>query len=260
MKILWLMVLVLAPALAFGGEAAVSGYLSCQSAASQDTIYYSSTWEGASSNEDRVFMQYLKTKYGYTGSTSCSVEYKATTTIAHMQQSHNAMVAQWRSQGKKIVETGWTLNGAPALTGPAPNGPVASAGTKPKTPVPDPDDQPMPAKKNVTPPPAPAHIAAAAPAPATEMYVFCYSTGSPYRGTARSHYYITNVFSASNTRPDGQFGVYLRKLHPEEDNHAQCVLPGPMSSAESARRSNIEGERKYFPDREVVELNWKPTP
>jgi hypothetical protein len=252
--------IVLASSLAFAGEAAVSGYLSCQSAANQSTIYYSSTWEGASSNEDRAFMQYLKTKYGYAGQTTCSVEYKATTTIAHMQQSHNAMVAQWRSQGKKIVETGWTYNGAPALTGPAPDGPVASAAAKPQARVPDPDDQPIPAKKSITPPPAPAHAGAApAAAAATETYVFCYSTGSPYRGTARSHYYVTAIFASSNTHADGPFGVYLRKQHPDEDNHAQCTLPGPMSTLENTRRTNIEYERKSFPERDIVELNWKPT-
>lgn len=250
---------VLACTLAFGGETSVKGYLSCQSLPNQNTIYYSSTWDGASGDEQRAFMEYLKTKYGYTGQTTCSVEYKATTTIAHMQQSHNAMVAQWRSQGKKIVETGWTYNGAPALTGPAPDGPVASYAAKTQTPVADPDDQPMPAKKSVTPPPSQAHAAAAvAPTPAAETYVFCYSMGSPYRGTAKSHYYITSVFASSNAHADGPFGVYLHKLHPEEDNHAQCASPGPMSAAENARRTNIESIRKLFPERDVVEVNWKP--
>ncbi len=242
--------------LAFGGESPVSGYLSCQSLPTTDTIYYSSTWEGASSSEDRAFMQYLKTKYGYTGQASCSVEYKATTTIAHMQQSHNAMVAQWRSQGKKIVETGWTYNGAPALTTAAPDGPVATTANKPQTRVPDADDQPMPAKKNITPAPSPAHTATAL---AAETYAFCYSTGSPYRGMARSHYYVTDIFAAPNTHADGPFGIYLRKQHPTEDNHAQCTLPGPMSTVENTRRTYIENERKSFPDRDIVELNWKPT-
>jgi hypothetical protein len=53
--------------------------------------------------------------------------------------------------------------------------------------------------------------------------------------------------------------VYLRKQHPDEDNHAQCTLPGPMSNAENSRRTNIEGVHKSFPERDVVELNWKPT-
>jgi len=261
MRTLATILVVFLSALAYGGEAAVQGYLSCQSAPNTDTIYYSSTWEGATSNEDRAFMQYLKTKYGYAGAASCSVEYKATTTIAHMQQSHNAMVAQWRSQGKKIVETGWTYNGAPALTGPAPDGPVASAAAKPHTRVPDPDDQPMPAKKSATPPPVAAHTApvAAAPTPAAETYVFCYSMGSPYRGTAKAHYYITSIFASSNRHADGPFGVYLRKQHPDEDNHAQCALPGPMSTAENSRRTNIESMHKSFPERDVVELSWKPT-
>jgi hypothetical protein len=262
MRTLAATLVVLVSGLAFGGETAVKGYLSCQSLPNEDTIYDSSTWDGAGGDQERAFLQYLQTKYGYTGRTTCSVEYKATTTIAHMQQSHNAMVAQWRSQGKKIVETGWTYNGAPALTGPAPDGPVASAAAKPQTRVPDPDDQPMPAKKSVTPPAAAAHTApAAAPAAATapETYVFCYSMGSPYRGTARSHYYITSVFASSNAHADGPFGVYLHKQHPEEDNHAQCTSPGPMSTAENSRRTNIESMHKLFPERDVVELNWKPT-
>ena len=253
MRILIATLVVLMSSLAFGGEGPLGGYLSCQSLPNTDTIYYSSTWEGAS-GEGQGFAQYLKTRYGYTGATSCSVEFKATTTIAHMQQSHNAMVAQWRSQGKKIVETGWTPNGAPALTTAAPDGPVASA-AKPQTQVPDPDDQPMAVKKNVTPAPTPAHSAAA---PAAGTYVFCYSMGRPYRGTARAHYYVTSIFAASNSHAEGPFGVYLRKQHPDEDNHAQCTLPGPMNTVENSRHANIDGVRKSFPDRDVVELDWKP--
>ena len=52
---------------------------------------------------------------------------------------------------------------------------------------------------------------------------------------------------------------YLHKQHPEEDNHAQCTSPGPMSTAENSRRTNIESMHKLFPERDVVELNWKPT-
>src|ERR1041385_7527004 len=144
MKVLSQTLVVLVSTLAFAGEGATQGYLSCQSAASQDTIYFSSTWDGETNNDQRAFIQFLNTKYGYKGDASCSVAYKAYTTIPKLQQSHNATVAQWRSQGKKIVETGWTNNGAAALTGPAPNGPVTNAAApKPKAPVPDPDDQPI---------------------------------------------------------------------------------------------------------------------
>ena len=255
MKILAGVLLVFASCLAFGGETPVQGYLSCQSAANQDTIYFSSTWDGSTNNDGNAFTQYLNTKYGYKGSANCTVAYKAYTTVPKLQEQYNAVVAQWRSQGKKIVETGWTNNGAAALTTGAPDGPVAPVSTTPKAHVPDPDDQPMVAKKNVTPPPAMAHSATA---PSDETYVFCFSTGSPYRGTAKSHYYVTGIFAASNSHADGPFGVYLHKQHPNEGNQAQCILPGPMSTVENTRRTYIENEHKSFPDRDVVELNWKP--
>ena len=254
MKILTATLVVLMSSLAFGGETSTQGYLSCQSAANQGTIYFSSTWDGATNNDESAFIQFLNTKYGYKGAASCSIAYKGyNTTIARLQQSYNATVAQWRSNGKKVVETGWTNHGAPALTTNAPSGQTATAAA-PKTPVPDPDDQPMPAKK-VAPAPAPAHSAVA---PEAETYAFCYSTGRPYHGTTQAHYYVTSIFTASTPHSDGPFSLYLRKQHPGENNQAQCVSPGPLSTVENSRRVYIENERKSFPDRDVVELNWKP--
>ena len=257
MRILNVALIVLLSALAFGGESPMSGYISCQSDPTQATLYFSSTYDSAMSNDGYAFAQFLSTKYGYKGSANCNVANKATTTIAHLQAGHDATVAQWRSNGKKVVDTGWTNNGLPALTAPAPEGPVKSGVANAPAHVPDPDDQPMAAKNAGPPPPAHAQAHAAA-APATETYVFCFSTGSPRRGTAQSHYYVTGVFAASNPHADGPFGLYLRQQHPSEENHAQCTMPGPLSTVENTRHTYIENQRKSFPNRDVVELNWKP--
>jgi hypothetical protein len=120
MRILTATLVVLVSALAFGGESQESGYIMCQSAANQDTIYFSSTYDSTISNDESAFTQFLNTKYGYKGSVGCSVADKAHTTVPKLQQGHNATVAQWRSNGKKVVDTGWTNNGSPALTTKAP--------------------------------------------------------------------------------------------------------------------------------------------
>lgn len=112
MKILVGVLFVFASCLAFGGESSMSGYIECQSAANQDTIYFSAIYEGSSGPAANAFTQFLNTKYGYKGGANCSVANKAYTTIAKLQEGHKVTVAQWRSNGKKVVDTGWTYNGA----------------------------------------------------------------------------------------------------------------------------------------------------
>jgi len=94
----------------------------------------------------------------------------------------------------------------------------------------------------------------------SEKYVFCESTGSPYRGTAQSHYYVTQVFAASagHSHPQDAFKAYLHGAHPQEDiSSSSCSTPGPRSAVESTRRSFMENERK-MPNRAIVELAWQP--
>ena len=94
MRFLTAAFVVFMSALAFGGgDTGLTGYWSCQSASNQDTIYFSSTWDGTTNNDNRAFTQFLETKYGYKGQATCSVAYK-TNTIATLQRSHNATVAQ----------------------------------------------------------------------------------------------------------------------------------------------------------------------
>jgi hypothetical protein len=148
MRILTATLVVLVSTLAFGGESPIGGYWVCQSAANLDPIYFSSTYDALASNDSNAFAQYLNTKYGYTGRANCSVADKTQSTVQRMQQSYNATVAQWRSLGKKVVETGWTNHGAPALTTNAPLAPATPVVAKPQVRAESPDDQPM-AKKNV---------------------------------------------------------------------------------------------------------------
>ena len=150
MKAMSGLLLLLVSSLAYaGGDSGLTGYWLCQSAADQDTIYFSSTWKGTTHNDDLAFAQFLNAKHGYKGKASCSLAYESGNTMAMLQREYDARVAGFRRQGKKIVETGWTNNGAAALTSNAPEQTAEPVVAKPKTPVPDSDDHPMAATKNV---------------------------------------------------------------------------------------------------------------
>jgi hypothetical protein len=360
MKILAGVLLLFASCMAFGGESPMHGYLECQSAANQDTIYFSAIFEGSTGEVGNAFRQFLGTKYGYKGTAGCSVADMSYSTIPKLQEGHKAQVAQWRSVGKKVVDTGWIYGGATAQgntneaspksnasehellwwcfalvgssntmyvtkgfqypltlnTQPAdkyfgefirktygsPYSPTCQGGRtdavqlergrqdmlrnftrNPRIHIvevewmpPSPTQAAPAAVATHAAPPKPTQMTyeqaleaerphSMSPAPTSnsaanaKTYTFCYSTGSPYRGTAKSHYYATGIFAASNSHADGPFGVYLHKQHPDEDNHAQCILPGPMSTVENTRRTYIENEHKSFPNQDIVELSWKPT-
>lgn len=121
MKILVGVLILFVSCLAFGGESAMHGYLECQSAANQDTIYFSAIYEGTVGQDGNAFAQFLNTKYGYKGSAGCSVANKAYTTIPKLQEGHKATVAQWRKNGKKVVDTGWTYTGTNSQANSAPH-------------------------------------------------------------------------------------------------------------------------------------------
>lgn len=229
-----------------------------------------------------LFRKYVERKYGvlHDGYPTCVGGYDAQNFIPGHQERTAASI---KAQGSTVIMTEWTPANHEAL--------MAEAE---KNPAPRPAE--TAAKKKAPPPPAaqsayekalaaqrpqsvsPAQLAAArqaapanqaasaAPSAATggataaERYIFCYSTGSPYRGTAQSHYYVTQVFPApaANSHPYDKFAAYLKAQHGQENiSSTTCSTPQPRNTEESTRQSYIAGQRQ-FPNRAVVELNWTP--
>lgn len=226
-----------------------------------------------------LFAKYIEKKYSvpYHGPSYCS---GGTTAL-------QARIAYVKQHGGAAVMTDWTPDKHEALMAelaknppsPPPAAPVAKKTPPPPSAAQEAYEKAMAAQRPQsvsqaqlaaaakTPAPgssrAPATPAAAAPSAGTtgEKYMFCYSTGSPYRGTASSHYYVTQVFPApaGNSHPQNAFGAYLHGQYQRESISGHyCSTPASMSVAESTRRSYIENQRK-IPNRVVVELNWKPT-
>jgi hypothetical protein len=242
--------------------------LFCEAGVGNDTIYLSkvvvwypsalNSWEKAR----EYFGEFITKNYGPAYSPSC-VRYPDDPATAEANRQikldkYRKMNAH-RHPPLRVVEVDWTPPVAPAKPAQS-TYEQALAAQRPrsvsqeqlaaaaKTPAPAPHPNPS----NSVPAPTPV-------ASTDEKYTFCYSTGSPYQGTAQAHYYVTKVFpAAANAHPDGDFGRYLQQQHPQESNHAKCVPPGPLSTAERSRSTFIEGQHKSFPSRAIVELAWKP--
>jgi hypothetical protein len=254
--------------------------LLCSATVGNDTIYlsnavwYSSSLNSQEANDD--FGEFITKNYGPAHAPTCV---RGPDDPATFEGYRQLKLDQYRKMNVhrhpplRIVDVNWTppaapasaVATAPALT-PTPAKPTqmsyeqALAARRPRTVT---QEQLAAAAKTVTPPAhrnRPSEPAPTTATPTVDKYTFCYSTGSPYRGTAQSHYYVTGVFPASaNAHFDGDFGSYLQQQHPQESHHAKCVPPGPMSTAGRTRSSFIEGQRKSFPNRAIVELPWKPT-
>jgi hypothetical protein len=250
-----------------------------------NTVYYTQTKPYAANidpnNINVAFTDYIAKTYGVHAGGLCfpgnDIQNRA-----QWEASRQATLDKVRRGGRplKFVEVDWTptarllSSGVPPASVDVPSAPKpgpqsayeqAMAAQRPKSVT---QEQLAAAAKKPAPAPYPNRASATNPAPTSqpsvgntkELYQYCSSTGSPYRGTAQSHFYVTQVFpvSTANPRPEGAFGVYLGKQHPEEGNYASCTQPDSFSSLENARRTNIEYNRKNFPERAVVELNWKP--
>lgn len=237
MKILTVTLIVLVSTLAYaGGDSGLTGYWSCQSAADQDTIYVSSTWDGTAHNDEKAFVQFLNTKYGYKGQPTCGLLYKAGNTIQTLQREHNAKVAQWRGQGKKVVETGWTNNGAAALTTNAPETPAAPVAAKPKPPAPDRDDQPMAMPKNV---------------PMSHFYCATQKSGD-------KPLYFTGAFEAPSAElaaVDHAFQAYLAQKYGYAGPIAvSCFNNASVAAADQRKQSSIANLKKTAAT--VIDTGW----
>ena len=113
---------------AFAGQSGLSpGYYICESWGGS-TSYFSDIFlgPGDADSVSKAFAQMLAAKYGYTERVDCPIAYKTPEGLKRLQDQHKPYAAQREKQGRKIVETGWTYNGAPSLSAATPKEPTGS--------------------------------------------------------------------------------------------------------------------------------------
>jgi len=93
------------------------GYWQCDTRGDSQTIYATPyfDWTGIVDIVQNAFAQQLLAKYGYKGRVSCSMAYANGQTAAKLEADMQHQYAQLGAQGKKIVETGWTM-ASPGIT------------------------------------------------------------------------------------------------------------------------------------------------
>jgi len=93
------------------------GYWQCDTRSDPQTIYATPffDWTGLTAEVQNAFQQELIAKYGYKGQVSCSMAYANGQTMSGLQADLQRQYSQLRSQGRKIVETGWTM-ASPGVT------------------------------------------------------------------------------------------------------------------------------------------------
>ena len=106
-----------APALPAQSDRPAKGWFRCDTNTGGVTIYATPffDWTGTFDELQNGFQQHLLTKYGYKERVSCSMASPNGTTLAALQADIQRQYAQFRAQGKKVVEIPWTIT-APGVT------------------------------------------------------------------------------------------------------------------------------------------------
>src|SRR5262245_61017116 len=93
------------------------GYWRCDNNRGAATIYATAfmDWTGVNQDIQNGFQQYLLTKYGYHGDVGCSMAYPGPDILPKLQADMQRQYAQFRAQGKTVVEVPWTIT-SPGVT------------------------------------------------------------------------------------------------------------------------------------------------
>jgi hypothetical protein len=89
----------------------MKGYWRCDTNNGPATIYATPfmDWTGFGQELRNGFQQYLQTKYGYKGDVLCSMATPGPNTLDKLQADMQRQYAQFRAQGKTVVEVPWTI-------------------------------------------------------------------------------------------------------------------------------------------------------
>jgi hypothetical protein len=95
----------------------MKGFWRCDTNVGPETIYATPfmDWTGMGQELGNAFQQHLLKKYGYKGNISCSMATPAANTLDKLQADMQRQYAQFRAQGKKVVEESWTIT-SPGVT------------------------------------------------------------------------------------------------------------------------------------------------
>ncbi|MES2306571.1 MAG: hypothetical protein V4558_13765 [Gemmatimonadota bacterium] len=95
----------------------VRGNWYCDTQADPQTTYATAffDWTGLAAEAQNAFQQHLLAKYGYKGRVGCSVARPDGRPLPELQADMQRQYAQFRAQGRKVVETGFTM-AAPGIT------------------------------------------------------------------------------------------------------------------------------------------------
>ena len=108
---------VAAPALLAQSDRPAKGWFRCDTNTGGVTIYATPffDWTGMFDELQNAFQQHMLSKYGYTERVNCSMASPNGNTLATLQADMQRQYAQFRAQGKKIVEIPWTI-ASPGIT------------------------------------------------------------------------------------------------------------------------------------------------
>jgi hypothetical protein len=236
-----------------------------------ETVYFSAIFSFPDTRGN-----YARFEFGqYLGKKSSIAQWSAPSCTTALDRDRGQMnaelqrqVALFRNQGVSVVMTDWTRDTHAALMAElAKNPPPAASAPAPQSAPPSPAqgafERALEAQRpRSNTPPAPAAGATAPAVPgggaAAQRFTFCSATGTPYRGTAQPHYYVTQIFPASSSSENqlaNTFQRYLAQQHRQEEiGHAACPT-GPRNTVETNRGGQITGARDNY-KQAVVELNW----
>jgi hypothetical protein len=208
--------LTIAPVQRLTGQSdlAADGRWSCFSGYEDNPIYVTPVWDARGIADDVAakFKEMLATKYNYKGRVSCGRADMATSTLAGLQAGKEQEQAQWRKNGKTIVQTGWTYGSAGAATTP-------------------------PAGQPATNPPAPAAGASSSQTPT--MYELCrqLGRGDGLRGTTGVTVYFSGIMERGKFNDEDfvkGFSAYLGKKYGRPNTSPECVAYPSKAEAQKA--------------------------
>lgn len=92
------------------------GHWSCYTEYGQNTVYTTRVWDATAllGEVNNAFAQFLLTKYGYKGQVFCGRANIDGATVARLTDGDQRRNAQWKGQGKTMVETSFTFDPAKA--------------------------------------------------------------------------------------------------------------------------------------------------
>jgi hypothetical protein len=235
------MCLAIAPVRTLAGQddRPADGHWSCFSGYEDNPIYVTPVWDARATAYDvgAKFREMLATKYNYKGRVSCGRADIGGSTLAGLQAGKEQEQAQWRKNGKTIVQTGWTLgatNAAPSSVGqPAPNPPAGRSGG----------------------------TAAPSSAQSPTMYELCrqLGRGDGLRGTTGVTVYFSGIMERGNVNDEDfvkGFSAFLGTKYGRPNTTPECGAYPSQAEAQKAIDTWMAGStvNKY------VQTGWTYSP